>query len=122
MRLEDSSVWVRIFEGTLSGENFKITEDNRPQVVIPIDVFSLYYKIKVETPEAKPWWWLAGTLVEKAGTSSEFDQLELNRRIIPSNREILLRPSFINRNFYYVFEPAYWHTKIFVQLWIYIAD
>lgn len=122
MSLEDSSMWVRIFEGTLSGENFKITEDNRPQVVIPINVFSYYYKVKVETEQAKPWWWLAGTLVERVGTSSEIDRLEINRYVIPSNREILLRPTFNNRAFYYIFEPAYWHTKIFVQLWVYIAD
>lgn len=122
MSLEDSSMWVRIFEGTLSGENFKITEDNRPQVVIPINVFSYYYKVKVETEQAKPWWWLAGTLVERVGTSSEIDRLEINRYVIPSNREILLRPTFNNRAFYYIFEPAYWHTKIFVQLWVYIDD
>ncbi len=123
MSLENTSLWVKIFEGSLSDPNgFKITESSTPGLSINIDVFSPLYKVVATCPNSQPWWWLAGSLVERAGSSIALDFLEIGRYIIPREREILLRPRFSDVPFYYIFEPAHWHTQVDVTLWAWIGD
>ena len=123
MSLENTSLWVKIFEGSLSDPNgFKITEESSPKIQIPISVFAPLYKIVASCPNSQPWWWLAGSLVERAGTSQVVDPLEIGRYVVPRSREVLLRPRFRDVPFYYNFEPAYWHTQADITVWAWIGD
>ena len=118
MSLENNSLWVKIFEGSLSNpDGFKITESYSPKIYIPIDVFSSLYKVVASCPNSRPYWWLAGSLVERAGQSQVLDVLEVGRYVVPRDREVLLRPRFNDVPFYYNFEPAYWHTLVEVTVW-----
>ncbi|MGC9423907.1 hypothetical protein, partial [Vibrio sp.] len=115
--------WVKIFEGSLSDpDGFKVTEESSPKIHIPISVFSPLYKVVASCPNSQPWWWLAGSLVERAGTSQVIDALEVGRYVVPRDREVLLRPRFRDVPFYYYFEPAYWHTQADVTVWAWIGN
>lgn len=80
MSLENNSLWVQIFEGSLLNSfGFKVIEESSPKIHIPISVFSPFYRIVASCPNSQPWWWLAGSLVERAGTSQVLDTLEVGR-------------------------------------------